>query len=98
MRKRDPACLHAAHGESGHRAMRLIGDGAEVRVNKRNEIVEERLLERIEVEISSRAASSAVRRAGRNRVRSPLTTGKWIAAKFHRDDERLRFSFGEQVV
>ena len=92
--------LHAAHRKAGHRAVRLIGDGAEVGVDERNEIVDEHLLERAEVErASARTRHSAVRRAGRSRrsVRWPRA-GERIAAVFHRDDERLRFSLGDQVV
>ena len=98
MCQRDGACLHATHREAGHGPMRLIGHGAEVRVYERNEVFEERLLEGTEVEVSSRSATGGIRRASRSRVRSSWTAGKWIAAKFHRDDERLCFCFGEQVI
>ena len=43
----------------------------------------------------SHSAQTSVSRRG---VCSPLPTGERIAAKFHRNDERLRFAFGDEVV
>src|SRR4051812_9586826 len=103
MRQRDRARLHAAHRESGHRAMRLTGNGAEVRVHERNEVVDQCLLKRAEVEVAETAASawtgSSVRRASsRSGICSSLPASEGIAAKFHGNDERLRFSLGDQII
>ena len=97
----DAARLHAAHREAGHGAMGLIGDGAEVCVHERNEVSEQGLLETAEVKgPSARTCDRAIRRARRDRggVCWPRAAGKGIAAEFHGDDERLRFSLGDQVV
>src|ERR1041385_3838419 len=85
--------------------MRLVRDGAEVGVHERNEVVDEHLLERAEVEAAAGAAASArtrrgVRRAcaGWGRVGSPQSAAERVASELHRDDEGLRFALGQQVV
>src|ERR1043165_5176198 len=104
MSEGNPACLHAAHRKACHRAMRLIRDGAEVRVDERNEVFDERLLKSAEVKVAkataSWTASRVVRCAGRSRsgVRSARATAKRITTEFHCNDERLRFPLGDQVV
>ena len=49
--------LHSAHGQSSHGAVPLIGDGAEVGVNIRNQVVNENVIE------SSVAAEAAKAKA-----------------------------------
>src|SRR5436853_3157501 len=84
--------------------MRLIRDGAEVRVDERNEVIYERLLECTEVETAAPTgtagtASSAIRgRRARSVGWTSAAAAKRIAAILHRNDERLCFSFGNQVV
>src|ERR1051325_11165638 len=78
--------------------MRLIGNGAEICVHEGNEVVDECLLKRAEVEISRPARRSVRCASSRSSIRSPLRTSERVATKFHRNYERLRFSVGEQVV
>src|SRR6185503_14974112 len=70
--------------------MRLIGEGAEIGLDERNRVVDERLLKRAEVKGASARAG-----ARRSRVGWAGTTD---AAVLHHDDERLAFSLGDQVV
>ena len=95
--------LHAAHGKAGHRAMRLVGERAEVGVDVGDQIVDENLLERAEVEAAASAASARNRRAVRRATacRScvrPSRPAEMLPPLFHHDDEWLGFSLGDQVV
>src|SRR5205085_9992090 len=49
----DSPGLHAAHREACHGAVRLIGKGAVVGINKRNQVVKQNMLESAEIEPAS---------------------------------------------
>ena len=51
--------LHAAHGQAGHGAIRLVGERAEIGVDEGNQIVDEHALERAEVEVRPPAGPAA---------------------------------------
>src|SRR5438045_1476288 len=83
----------------------FVEAAAEVRIDERNEIIDQNFLERAEVQVanaaSARAASRAVRctRAhSRSSVGRSRAAAEGIAAEFHRNDERLRFPVGEEIV
>src|SRR6185369_10641799 len=85
MRRRDGARLHAAHRKTGHRAVWLVRERAEVRVDVGNQIFDHDLLECVEVK---RSASRTC--ACRSCIGWTRTTD---ATVFHHDDERLASSF-----
>src|ERR1035438_3843769 len=59
----DGSGLHAAHGEAGHGAMRLIGDGAEVGVDVGDQVVDEKVLECAEVEADRKSIDDGIHAA-----------------------------------
>ena len=63
----DPG-LHTAHGESGHGPMGLICKGAEVGVNKGDQLVDKNLREAAEVKPASAGTGGATRRSATGRA------------------------------
>ena len=61
-------------------------------------VLNQHLLENAEVKVPSQAARSAICRPAWSSVRSPQPATEQVTAKFHRDDERLRFSLGDQII
>ncbi len=107
----DSPGLHAAHGQAGHGPVRLIGQGAIVCINVRNQLINENLLERAEIEPPGAARSRGTvhcggfpgrsRSGGRGRGRSGATgsaTASDGPAIVHHDNERLGLPLGDQVV
>src|SRR4029079_13745436 len=91
MRRCDAPRLHAAHGQAGHGTVWLIRASAETGVDVGNQVLDDYLLKRAEIE---RAASA---RAGARRRRVGWSRAT-DAAILHHDDEGLRFSLGDQVI
>ena len=79
MRRSDAPRLHAAHGQAGHGAVWLIRESAEVGVDVGNQVLDDHLLERAEVERPVRPG------------RRPPSGWATDAAVLHHDDERLAF-------
>src|SRR5690606_35180224 len=114
VRRGDLAGLHATHGESGHGTVRLVGKGAVVGINVRNQVINENPLEGVKVETS---AAGTARSAHAGSGSLPVACGsRWrncgsiggfwfrragvadIESIFQNDDERLGFALGDQVV
>ena len=111
---RDRSGLHAAHRETRHGPMRLIGDSAEIGVDVGDQVVEEKVLEGAEVEAAASTGSAPTgaggsrrsglgsgRRRGWNRRRRSRTASAGCAGHIaigHYDNERLGFAGGDQVV
>src|SRR5437763_719766 len=70
VRHRDLMRLHGAHGKTGHGAMLLIADGPEIRVDVRNQIIEQKMLERGDIKAAATAGTPTTRTCAR-----PGTTG-----------------------
>ena len=103
--------LHSTHGKTSHSPMGLIGKGAEVGINKGNQVVDKNPCESAEVESASAGTSDASRQgpacnAARSRRagldgRSRSATGAGSAGDIaigHHDDEGPGFAGGNQVV
>ena len=107
--QRDRPGLHAAHGEAGHGAIRLIRQGAEVGINEGDQVVDQNPRESAEVEHASAGTASARRSAlvapagggiccaGGSRSATRAGSAGDVAVGHH-DDEGLGFALGDQVV
>src|SRR6185437_3121254 len=113
MGQRNRSCLHAAHRQSRHSAMRLIRNRAIGGIDVGNQFVDENVLERVEIEAAPAGSTSARRAACRGTSGAGLAsaaTGSaagWSAAPptatdsaavIHHDDEWFAFPLCKQIV
>ncbi len=55
MAESDQLGFHTAHRQTGHRPIRLIGQRAEVRIDKRHQFVNQYLFEMTDIEVAQAA-------------------------------------------